>query len=108
MTTNQRKLITSVFDVKNNEDHDARHRGIELLGHRHRTAKSLMRQPVPLICIESLGEYDYWPYAFYMHNPLVCDCRETILKVPYLIVFCPVCRGVVKPDEWYVDIAERF
>lgn len=108
MTANQRKLIEAVFAVKNDDDYDARHRGIELLGHWHRTAKSLMRLPVPLVCIEDLGDYRYRPYAFYVHNPLICDCRETILKVPYLIEFCPLCRGVVKPDDWYTDIDERF
>jgi len=108
MTTNQRKLIEAVFAVKDDDNDDARHRGIELFGHWHRTVRSLMRQPMPLICIESLGEYDYRPYAFYVHNPLICDCRQVILKVPYLINFCAVCRGIMKPPEWYAHIEERF
>lgn len=108
MTTNQRKLIYEVMNAKNDDDHDARHRGVELFGHWHRTAKSLQKLPVPQVCIEDLGEFYYHPYAFYVHNPLVCDCRETILKVPYLINFCPACRGVVKPDDWYTNIEERF
>jgi hypothetical protein len=107
MTANQRKLIEDVFAVKDNNDYDARNRGVELFGHRHRTAKSLMRKPVPMICIEDLGEYRYRPYAFYVHNPLLCGCTDTVLKVPYLIDFCKSCRGVVKDGDWHANIEER-
>ncbi|EHQ25527.1 hypothetical protein [Mucilaginibacter paludis] len=85
MTKNQRKFIAAVFDVKNNNDPDARHRGIELFGHWHRTAKSLQAQISPMICIESLGETTYQPFAFYVHNPLICQCTDKVLKVPYLV-----------------------
>ncbi|PAW95065.1 hypothetical protein CKK33_16815 [Mucilaginibacter sp. MD40] len=108
MTVNQQKLVDAALQAKDNRDHhDARYWGVELFGHMHRTAMSLQSRPMPLICIEDLGEYYYRPYAFYVHNPLICGHTETILKMPYLIDFCIACRGVVKPPDWYLDVADR-
>lgn len=107
MTENQRKLRDRVMEARFNDSNDARHWGVELFGQAHRTAKSLQSKPLPQVCIESLGEYNYCPYAFYVHNPLVCDCAETVTTVPYLIDFCKSCRGVVKPAWWYEDVELR-
>lgn len=107
MTINKRRLIEAVLQAKESGDYDARHWGVELFGHTHRTALSLQSRPMPLVCVESLGAYNYRPYAFYVHNPLICGCRESILKLPYLIDFCKDCKGVVKPDKWYRDIISR-
>lgn len=108
MTTNQIKLLDRVLSARRSDEPDARHWGMELFGHWHRTAKSLQKMPMPQVCIESLGEHRYQPYAFYVHHPMFCECGDTILKMPYLIDFCPACRGVVKPPEWYENLAERI
>jgi len=108
MTINQQRLIEAVLQAKDNMDqHDARYWGVELFGHMHRTAKSLQGRPMPLVCIEDLGEYYYRPYAFFVHNPLICGHKETILKMPSLIYFCIACRGVVKSPDWYLEVDAR-
>lgn len=81
--------------------------GVELFGHWHRIAKSLQAVPGPMICIEDLGENYYQPYTFYVHNPLVCQCTTTILKMPYIIELCKSCKGVIKSGEWFKNITDR-
>lgn len=107
MTKNQRKLLAEVFEVKGDDDPDARRRGVELFGHWHRTAMSLQTIPNPMVCIEDLGENYYHPYAFYVHNPLICGCTDTVLKMPYIIEFCNSCKGVVKSADWFENIGDR-